>query len=169
MTGIESEAVFDVLKSLDSKVFLVTVELGWNDCVIVAVLTSQEISDPLMLCYHSMKYAYPYTAPNVDLSHHVSSHNITSHHMYLILFHQVAVAILEVPSGVSRVHASRRTFQLLADRECMLPVVHSVVFSSLKDKVTATLYSYTMRCCMSPATMYSSTHPSLPFLHCTVT
>ena len=26
MTGIESEAVFDVLKSLDAKVFLVTVE-----------------------------------------------------------------------------------------------------------------------------------------------
>ena len=130
----------------------------------MAVFTSQEISDTLMPCFHSIKYTYPCTAPNVDLSHH-----ITSHHMCLILFHQVAVAILEVPSGVSRVHASRRTFQMLADRACMLPVVHSVVFSSLKDKVTATLYTYTLRCCMSHATMYSSTHPSLPFLRCTVT
>ena len=48
---------------------------------------------------------------------------------------QIATAILEVPAHVSRVHASRRTFQLLADRSCMLPVIHSVAFKTLKDKV----------------------------------
>lgn len=71
-----------------------------------------------------------YKLSNVEMSHHFAFN-----YEHLFSLHQVAVAILEVPSGVSRVHASRRTFQMLADRECMLPVIHSVVFSSLKDKV----------------------------------
>jgi (E)-4-hydroxy-3-methylbut-2-enyl-diphosphate synthase len=50
------------------------------------------------------------------------------------LHEKVATAILEVPPGVSRVHASRRVFQLLADRNSMIAVVHSVAFSQLKDK-----------------------------------
>ena len=40
-----------------------------------------------------------------------------------------------MPCGVSRVHASRRVFQLLADRQSMIPVIHSVTFKVLKDKV----------------------------------
>jgi hypothetical protein len=66
MTGIESEAVFDVLKSLDAKVFLVTVEKGWDDGVIIAVFTSPKTSDPSAPRYYSMNYAYPYTTLNVE-------------------------------------------------------------------------------------------------------
>jgi len=40
----------------------------------------------------------------------------------------VVVSILEVPSHSSRVHASRRVFQLLADRKSSLPVIHSLVY-----------------------------------------
>lgn len=47
---------------------------------------------------------------------------------------KVAMLILEVPNHVSRVHASRRTFQLIADRESSLPVVHSLAFNSISDK-----------------------------------
>lgn len=36
--------------------------------------------------------------------------------------------IVEVPSHVSRVHASRRVFQILADLECNVPVIHSLAF-----------------------------------------
>jgi (E)-4-hydroxy-3-methylbut-2-enyl-diphosphate synthase len=45
----------------------------------------------------------------------------------------IASLILEVPTKASRVHASRRVFQLLHDRKSTLPVVHSMVFSP-KDK-----------------------------------
>lgn len=47
---------------------------------------------------------------------------------------KVAMGILEVPAGVSRVHASRRVFQLIADRQSDLPVVHSVSFTAAKSK-----------------------------------
>jgi (E)-4-hydroxy-3-methylbut-2-enyl-diphosphate synthase len=36
--------------------------------------------------------------------------------------------IVEVPNHVSRVHASRRVFQILADLECNVPVIHSLAF-----------------------------------------
>ena len=42
--------------------------------------------------------------------------------------------IVEVPQRVSRVHASRRVFQLLADRNSLLPVIHHLAYDSLKDK-----------------------------------
>ena len=45
----------------------------------------------------------------------------------------VTTIILEVPSHVSRVHASRRCFQLLSNTNCQLPVVHSLNLNS-KDK-----------------------------------
>lgn len=47
---------------------------------------------------------------------------------------RVITIIIEVPSHVSRVHASRRIFQLLVDRQCVLPVIHHLAFSSLRDK-----------------------------------
>jgi len=45
----------------------------------------------------------------------------------------VVMAVLEVPAHVSRVHASRRAFQLLTDRGSTLPVIHSLVFPSSVD------------------------------------
>ena len=58
-----------------------------------------------------------------------------SHYDYLKnIDTKVMTLIAEVPSHVSRVHASRRVFQLLADRGSELPVVHSLVFNSVKDK-----------------------------------
>jgi (E)-4-hydroxy-3-methylbut-2-enyl-diphosphate synthase len=47
---------------------------------------------------------------------------------------KLVMAILEVPDDTSRVHASRRAFQLIADNKCDLPVVHSLAFSQLKNK-----------------------------------
>lgn len=47
---------------------------------------------------------------------------------------KVVMAIIEVPNRVSRVHASRRVFQLLSDRNSQLPVVHSLAFDTIKDK-----------------------------------
>lgn len=47
---------------------------------------------------------------------------------------KVVMAIVEVPNRVSRVHASRRVFQLLNDRNSQLPVVHSLAFENIKDK-----------------------------------
>jgi len=47
---------------------------------------------------------------------------------------KVALAILEVPQGTSRVHASRRVFQMIADRKSDIPVVHSLNFQQLKSK-----------------------------------
>ena len=48
---------------------------------------------------------------------------------------KVCMAILEVPAHVSRVHASRRAFQMLFDVGCELPVVHSLAFApSTKSK-----------------------------------
>jgi (E)-4-hydroxy-3-methylbut-2-enyl-diphosphate synthase len=46
---------------------------------------------------------------------------------------KVAGIIIEVPSDTSRVHASRRVFQLLFNTKSMLPVIHSLVLSP-KDK-----------------------------------
>ena len=43
---------------------------------------------------------------------------------------KVVMAILEVPVHVSRVHASRRAFQMLFNINSELPVVHSLAFSS---------------------------------------
>jgi len=57
-----------------------------------------------------------------------------SYNVFLKSDNLIATSILEVPPGVSRVHASRRVFQLLADRNSMIPVVHSVAFSQLKSK-----------------------------------
>ena len=39
---------------------------------------------------------------------------------------KLTMIVIEVPSKTSRVHASRRVFQLLADNEITLPVVHSL-------------------------------------------
>ena len=49
---------------------------------------------------------------------------------------KLVMLICEVPSTVSRVHASRRVFQMLANIKSELPVVHSLVFSTkdAKDK-----------------------------------
>ena len=47
---------------------------------------------------------------------------------------KVVMAILEVPNHVSRVHASRRVFQLLANINSELPVVHSLALDKVKDK-----------------------------------
>jgi (E)-4-hydroxy-3-methylbut-2-enyl-diphosphate synthase len=44
------------------------------------------------------------------------------------------VTICEVPSHVSRVHAARRVFQLLGERNCETPVVHSLVYENCKTK-----------------------------------
>jgi len=46
---------------------------------------------------------------------------------------RLAMIIIEVPSQHSRVHASRRVFQLLADRDIELPVIHSLKLA-VKDK-----------------------------------
>ena len=85
-----------------------------------------------IIAYYSLRVVALDKLFYVEISHHFA---FNTEHLFSL--HQVAAAILEVPSGVSRVHASRRTFQMLADRSCMLPVIHSVVFSSLKDKVRA--------------------------------
>ncbi len=45
-----------------------------------------------------------------------------------------SMLIIEVPNHVSRVHASRRVFQLLGENSNNLPVIHSLAFDSLKDK-----------------------------------
>ena len=47
---------------------------------------------------------------------------------------KVITGILEVPSHSSRVHASRRVFQLLSDNLCQLPIVHSLSYSHLQSK-----------------------------------
>lgn len=43
---------------------------------------------------------------------------------------KMVMALLEVPRGTSRVHASRRAFQLLDDISSTLPVIHSVAFEA---------------------------------------
>jgi (E)-4-hydroxy-3-methylbut-2-enyl-diphosphate synthase len=45
-----------------------------------------------------------------------------------------SMLIVEVPNHVSRVHASRRVFQLLGENSNNLPVIHSLAFDSMKDK-----------------------------------
>ena len=45
----------------------------------------------------------------------------------------VATVIIDVPGETSRVHASRRVFQLLSDMKSVMPVVHSMSISP-KDK-----------------------------------
>eukprot|EP00597_Dinobryon_sp_UTEXLB2267_P015824 CAMPEP_0170117650 /NCGR_PEP_ID=MMETSP0020_2-20130122/13139_1 /TAXON_ID=98059 /ORGANISM="Dinobryon sp., Strain UTEXLB2267" /LENGTH=667 /DNA_ID=CAMNT_0010346295 /DNA_START=244 /DNA_END=2250 /DNA_ORIENTATION=+ len=47
---------------------------------------------------------------------------------------KVVMALLEVPAHVSRVHASRRAFQLLHNNQVNLPVIHSLAFP--KQKMT---------------------------------
>ena len=46
---------------------------------------------------------------------------------------RVALALLEVPLGTSRVHASRRAFQMLQDAGVELPVVHSAAYGPMPD------------------------------------
>ena len=41
---------------------------------------------------------------------------------------KMTTVIIEVPNDVSRVHASRRVFQILANIECNVPVVHHLAF-----------------------------------------
>lgn len=49
---------------------------------------------------------------------------------------KVALLILEIPLGTSRVHASRRVFQIFADKGLTLPVVHSLSLAAAsKDQV----------------------------------
>jgi (E)-4-hydroxy-3-methylbut-2-enyl-diphosphate synthase len=47
---------------------------------------------------------------------------------------KIVVGILEVPNHVSRVHASRRVFQLLAEHGSNLPVVHHLLYDHINDK-----------------------------------
>jgi hypothetical protein len=47
---------------------------------------------------------------------------------------QIAMGILEVPPHVSKVHASRRVFQLLTERESTLPIVHHLLYDDITDK-----------------------------------
>ena len=46
----------------------------------------------------------------------------------------VATLIIEVPNDTSRVHASRRVFQILKECGSVLPVVHSLAFDEEKSK-----------------------------------
>jgi (E)-4-hydroxy-3-methylbut-2-enyl-diphosphate synthase len=48
--------------------------------------------------------------------------------MLQLLSNKIALCILEVPPHVSRVHASRRAFEMLARTDCALPVIHSITF-----------------------------------------
>lgn len=47
---------------------------------------------------------------------------------------KAVMLILEVPNSVSRVHASRRMFQMLFNIKSDMPVVHSLAFTSIQDK-----------------------------------
>lgn len=46
----------------------------------------------------------------------------------------VTMAFLEVPQDTSRVHASRRVFQLLHENSCTIPIIHSLSYNKLNDK-----------------------------------
>lgn len=47
---------------------------------------------------------------------------------------KLAVGIIEVPNHTSRVHASRRVFQMLHNQDSNIPIIHSLAFDDLKDK-----------------------------------
>lgn len=47
---------------------------------------------------------------------------------------KISLVIIEVPLHVSRVHASRRVFQLLHNINSNLPIIHSVVFDKVPSK-----------------------------------
>lgn len=44
------------------------------------------------------------------------------------------MGIIEVPKHVSKVHASRRVFQMLAERESTLPIIHHLDYDDITDK-----------------------------------
>ena len=51
-----------------------------------------------------------------------------------MITNKLVLGIIEVPLHVSRVHASRRVFQLLHDINGNLPIIHSVVFDKTPSK-----------------------------------
>lgn len=50
------------------------------------------------------------------------------------LRNKIVTLILQVPAPSSRVHASRRVFELLQRSDCDLPVIHSLHFEQVRDK-----------------------------------
>lgn len=57
---------------------------------------------------------------------------------------KIALGIIEVPVGTSRVHASRRVFQLITERESELAFVHSLLYDHVSDKDELILRSGTV-------------------------
>ena len=47
---------------------------------------------------------------------------------------KVSMILIEVPNHVSRVHASRRVFEILANHNIQLPVIHHLAYDKLNDK-----------------------------------
>lgn len=72
--------------------------------------------------------------PEGSIRYAVTLTGIEPAHMYEVLksvsmlTDKIAMIILQVPAHVSRVHASRRAFQMLADIACDLPVIHAIHF-----------------------------------------
>lgn len=79
--------------------------------------------------------------PEQAIRYAVKFTGIEPEHMYetfksiQMLNPKIVMALLEVPSHVSRVHASRRCFQMLHNIESKLPVIH---FLSFDDRVNTT-------------------------------
>ena len=51
-----------------------------------------------------------------------------------MITNKISLGIIEVPLHVSRVHASRRVFQMLHNINSNLPIIHSVVFDKVPSK-----------------------------------
>lgn len=80
------------------------------------------------------------TLPEGSIRYAVKCTGLEPEYMYStfksmqLLTDKIAMIILEVPNHVSRIHASRRVFQLLHNHGCDLPVIHSLAFGNLKNK-----------------------------------
>eukprot|EP01038_Epipyxis_sp_PR26KG_P007665 gene7665-10429_t len=78
--------------------------------------------------------------PEKSIRYGVKLTGIEPEHMYdtlkalSLINEKISMLILEVPFKASRVHASRRAFQMLANIDSKLPVIHSLAFENIKDK-----------------------------------